>query len=175
MWDEGRDTIGVSLFDTEVITEVWARQRKHVQCIQDTEGISLFTVTGMAKKAGMVLCKYRCARGSVFLGFFHNHFAKFIPGTTSSETHFQSYVLDGLKRWNEDLELVTTGYSNYSGQMLSTVNELSLKLLDRKLIVNFRPPMKYTGEYLCNTCTVSANMQVISIFTVSNMQFTNFR
>ncbi|KAH3826019.1 hypothetical protein DPMN_127908 [Dreissena polymorpha] len=175
MGDEGRDTVGVPLFDTEVMTEVWAKQRKHVQCIQDPEGISLYTVTGTAKKAGVVLCKYRCARGSVSLESFHNHLAKFIPGTTASDTHFQSYLLDGLMRWNEDRELVTTGDSNYSGQMQSTVNELSLKLLDRKLIVNFRPPMKYTGKYLCNTCTVSANMQAISIFTVSNMHFTNFR
>jgi len=145
MGDEGKDTNGVPLFDVETMTNVWHTQRKHVACIQDPEGVSLYTVTGTAKKAGMVLCKYRCARGSVSLESFHNHLAKFIPGTTASDTHFQSYLLDGLMRWNQDREQLTTGGSNYCGQMQSTVNQLSQELLDSKLLVNFRPPRKYTG------------------------------
>jgi len=127
------------------MTNVWHTQRMHVACIQDPEGVSLYTVTGTAKKAAIALCKYRCARGSVSLESFHNHLAKFIPGTTASETHFQSYLLDGLMRWNQDREQLTTGGSNYCGQMQSAVNQLSQKLVDSKLLVNIRQPRKYTG------------------------------
>jgi len=140
MGDEGKDTNGVPLFDTQLT--VWHTQRKHYACIQNPEGVSLYTVTNTAK---MVLCKYRCARGSVSLESFHNHLAKFIRGTTASDTHFQSYLLDGLMRWNQDREQLTTGGSNYCGQMQSSVNQLSQELLDSKLLVNFRPPRKYTG------------------------------
>ncbi|WAR12544.1 hypothetical protein MAR_026724, partial [Mya arenaria] len=146
MGDQGRDTSGVALFDNEVMTAIWDRQKRHIGCIQDPEGISLYTVTGTSKKGGTVLCRYRCARGSVSLESFHNHLAKFIPGTTASDAHFQAYLLDGLMRWNEDREKEATGGSNYSGQLQHSVNRLSYALLDRKLIPDFRPPRAYTGE-----------------------------
>lgn len=44
--DEGRDTLGVPLFDHDRIRCMWQQQQKHVACIQDPPGISLYTRTG---------------------------------------------------------------------------------------------------------------------------------
>ena len=87
MGDQGLDTLGVPLFDNEKMMNIWETQKKHVQCIQDPEGVSLYTQTGTCKKGDVVLPKYRCARGSVSLESFHNHLAKFIPGI-----HFQFFI-----------------------------------------------------------------------------------
>ena len=67
MGDQGLDTLGVPLFDNEKMTNIWETQKKHVQCIQDPEGVSLYTKIGESKKGSAMLPKYRCARGSVSL------------------------------------------------------------------------------------------------------------
>ena len=36
---------------------IWETQKKHVQCIQDPEGVSLYTQTGTCKKEDVVLPK----------------------------------------------------------------------------------------------------------------------
>ena len=56
----------------------WSTQRRHVKCIQDPPGITLYTQTGQQVKGGVVLPVYRCARGSTSLESFHLH--RFIPG-----------------------------------------------------------------------------------------------
>ena len=71
--DQGNDTL-------EKIDNIWAEQQKHVACIQDPAGVSLYIQTGTQKKGGVVLPKFRCARGSTSLESFHNHLARFIPG-----------------------------------------------------------------------------------------------
>ena len=81
MGDQGLDTLGVPLFDNEKMINIWEIQKKHVQCIQDPEGVSLYTQTGTSKKGTVILPKYRCARGSVLQESSHNHLAKFIPGS----------------------------------------------------------------------------------------------
>ena len=91
MGDQGLDTLGVPVFDNEKMTNIWETQKKHVECIQDPEGISLYTHIGTCKKGSVVLPKYRCARGSVSLESFHNHLAKFIPGNKT--TFHDIYIL----------------------------------------------------------------------------------
>ena len=49
-------------------------QQKHLLCIQDPEGIQLYTLTGHITKGGVRLPVYRCARGSTSLESFHLHF-----------------------------------------------------------------------------------------------------
>ena len=77
---QGRDTMGVLLFNYECTQQMWKEQRRHVTCIQDVAEIPLYTKTGSLMKGGVELPTYRCARGSTSLESFHNHLARFIPG-----------------------------------------------------------------------------------------------
>ena len=70
-------------------------------------------------------------------------------GTTASDTHFQAYLLDGLKRWNDDRmhqQSDKPSTISYSGLERYAVNELSQSVLNERLIPEFQPPRKYTGE-----------------------------
>ena len=67
MGDKGLGTPGVPLFNVEKLTNIWETQKMHVQCIQDPDGVSVYTQTGTCKKGSVFLPKYRCARGSVSL------------------------------------------------------------------------------------------------------------
>lgn len=58
--------------------------------------------TGYINKGGIKLPVFRCARGSTSLESFHLHLARFIPGTSASDVHYQAYLLDGLVRWNTE-------------------------------------------------------------------------
>lgn len=88
--DQGKDTMGVPLLNHDLIQQMWKQQQHHVQCIQDPPGLSLYTRTGSLTKGGIELPTYRCARGSTSLESFHNHLAKFIPGT--NKTHVTGVV-----------------------------------------------------------------------------------
>ena len=79
--DQGCDTLGVPLLDPNQIWDIWDSQKKHIQCIQDPEGIQLYVKAGSVKKGGVELPVYRCARGSTSLESFHLHQNRFIPGT----------------------------------------------------------------------------------------------
>ena len=48
--DQGRDTLGVPLLDTEKTWEMWESQQRHVECIQDPENVQLYTQTGTLVK-----------------------------------------------------------------------------------------------------------------------------
>jgi hypothetical protein len=78
------DTLGVPLLKEEV-RSIWAEQKKHVPCIQDPPGISLYTVVGYLVKGGVRLQVLRCARGSTSLESFHLHLARFIPGSSACQ------------------------------------------------------------------------------------------
>ena len=80
--DNGKDQMGVPLFDSEKMYEVWSIQRRHVPCIIDPIGIPPYTQTGTSKKGDVVLPIYRCARGSTSLESFHLHMNRFIPGNS---------------------------------------------------------------------------------------------
>jgi len=80
--DAGRDTLGLELFDTDVMNKIWADEKKHVRCLQDPDPatVSLYTETGSLVKGGVRLKTYRCGRGTVSLESFHRHLVTFIPG-----------------------------------------------------------------------------------------------
>ncbi|KAG1647747.1 hypothetical protein GQR58_030363 [Nymphon striatum] len=78
--DAGRDTLGVPLLDTEKVRQTWSSQERHIRCLQDPDGYSLYTRTGYLTKGGIKLPMFRCARGSTSLESFHLHINRFIPG-----------------------------------------------------------------------------------------------
>ncbi|KAF1374347.1 hypothetical protein PFLUV_G00228130 [Perca fluviatilis] len=129
----GRDLMGVPLLDQVRIEHIWRVQQRHVKCIQDLPGVHLYTETGTVKKGGVVLTRYRCARGSTSLESFHCHLKRFIPGTSANALNFQLYLLEGLNRWNQDrgTAAVTSRPSSlltYSGDVTQCVNSSSLKV-----------------------------------------------
>ncbi|XP_068221711.1 uncharacterized protein [Palaemon carinicauda] len=155
--DQGRDTLGVPLLDADRIWDIWASQKRHMACIQDPEGISLYTETGKLRKGGIVLPVLRCARGSTSLESFHLHLNRFIPGTTASGMHFQAYLLEGLSRWNEDranaaVEMDVSPYSTsrelYSGPLKAATNDLSHSVFGKPIHPSYCAPRQYTGELI---------------------------
>ena len=78
--DKGLDTLGVPLFDSIKISDIWAKQSLHVSCLQDPEGAQLYTRVKIVKKGGVELPVYRCARGTTSLESFHLHINRLIPG-----------------------------------------------------------------------------------------------
>jgi len=60
--------------------EIWEEEKKHIECLQDPEGIQLYTQTGTLKKGYTDLPTYRCGRGTTGLESFHLHLNTFIPG-----------------------------------------------------------------------------------------------
>ncbi|XP_026185340.1 uncharacterized protein LOC113143926 [Mastacembelus armatus] len=100
-WDV-KDDLGVPLIDHAQMEEIWSTQRRHLHCIQDPQGVELYTKTGEIRRGGIRLPVYRCARGSTSLESFHLHLCRFIPGNSASALHFQVYLLEGLARWNEN-------------------------------------------------------------------------
>ena len=78
--EQGRDTLGVPLFNSRRIREEWEKAREHVNCILDPPGVQLYTEVGTITKGGVELKVYRCARGSTSLDSFHLHINHFIPG-----------------------------------------------------------------------------------------------
>ena len=69
------DSLGAQLFNDEM-QEIWAEQKRHVDCLQDPPDVSLYTVTGSVTKGGVTLPIYRCARGTTSLESFHLHLAR---------------------------------------------------------------------------------------------------
>ncbi|XP_064175899.1 uncharacterized protein LOC135246335 [Anguilla rostrata] len=78
--EKGHDTLGIPLLDHDRIQAIWAEQKRHLRCIQDPPGVSLYTQTGQLTKGDVKLPVFRCARGSTSLESFHLHLNRFIPG-----------------------------------------------------------------------------------------------
>ena len=77
---QGNDTLGVPLLDCDRIWTIWESQQKHIACIQDPEGVQLYTKTGIIVRGGIDLPVYHCSTGSTSLESFHNHLDFFIAG-----------------------------------------------------------------------------------------------
>lgn len=77
--EQGRDTIGTKLLSADV-HQIWQQQQRHVPCILDPPGVSLYTEVRRVVKGGVSLPVFRCARGSTSLESFHLHLNRFIPG-----------------------------------------------------------------------------------------------
>ncbi|KAL8622718.1 hypothetical protein ACOMHN_009352 [Nucella lapillus] len=146
------DTLGVPLLDAARAWQTWEEQKRHVKCIQDPEGVSLYQETSPLRKGGHVLKTYRCARGSTSLESFHLHLNRFIPGNSASDLHYQVYLLDGLKRWNQDRAQAATGNGRdpltYSGLLCHGVNTQYQRVFGQPIIAGFSRPHKYTGELI---------------------------
>ena len=89
--DKGRDTLGVPLLDSDKIWAIWETQKKHVACIQDPEGVQLYTEKGTCWKGGVELKIYKSGRGSTSLESYHLHLNRFIPGKTC--IHYCTFIL----------------------------------------------------------------------------------
>ena len=76
---DATDILGTPLMKSEM-RDKWQEQRHHVPCLQDPEGVALYTQTGTSSMGGMDLPVYRCARGTTWLESFHLHLARLIPG-----------------------------------------------------------------------------------------------
>ena len=152
--DEGNNTLGVCLLDKEKIDAIWEEQKAHIPCLLDPEGIQLYTKVGTLTKGGLVLPKYRCARGTVSLESFHLHINRFIPGSTSSDMNFQAYLLDGLYRWNENrarqgtTEVTKGHYHSYSLTLRHAVNDLGREVLGVELDTSLGRPLTHSGELI---------------------------
>ena len=48
------DSLGVPLFGVQMVT-IWEAEKKHVKCIQDPPGVTLYTITGHITKGGVQL------------------------------------------------------------------------------------------------------------------------
>ncbi|CAL8240431.1 unnamed protein product [Merluccius merluccius] len=152
MGDKGRDLLGVPLLDRVRMEHIWRVQQRHVKCIQDVPGIPLYTETGTTTRGGIVLTRYRCARGSTSLESFHLHLQRFVPGTSANSLNFQLYLLEGLSRWNQDRAAASvpsqpSALLTYAGDVVQSINTNSLKVFGRRYI-SFQPPAKYTGELI---------------------------
>jgi len=90
---QGCDTTGVPLLDKTRIWDIWDNQKQHIPCIQDPEGVQLYTKTGVLTKGGVQLPTYRCARGSTSLESFHLHIDKFILGNDISKEILSEILL----------------------------------------------------------------------------------
>ncbi|KAL0970157.1 hypothetical protein UPYG_G00238140 [Umbra pygmaea] len=154
MGDKGRDLLGVPLLDQVRMEHIWRVQQRHVKCIQDVPGVSLYTSVGSTTtKDGVILTKYMCARGSTSPESFHCHLNRFIPGTSANSLNFQLYLLEGLNRWNQDraaasLSTKPSSLLSYAGDVVQSVNNNSAKVFGRKFVSSFRAPTKYTGELI---------------------------
>ena len=96
--EHGADTMGVPLLDTDRMKEIWESQPRHITCIQDPQGIQLYTQTGTLTKGGVILPVYRCARGSTSLESFHLHLDPFIPGRSPNEIS-RKYWQQSIQYW----------------------------------------------------------------------------
>ena len=123
---------------------IWEEEKKHVKCLQDPDGIILYTITGHITKGGVKLPVFRCARGTTSLESFHLHlagyadvginvltckiiFVRFIPGSSASDVHYQGFLLEGLSRWNQARALAAAQYQDcqlrsYNLQLACKVN-----------------------------------------------------
>ncbi|ESO90740.1 hypothetical protein LOTGIDRAFT_175806 [Lottia gigantea] len=146
------DSLGVAILKEELNT-IWSEQKKHVACIQDMEGLKLYTVTGDMSKVREKLPVYRCARGSTSLESFHSHMVKFIPGTSASVVNFQAYLLDGVSRWNylrsaAAMNVGPTPFRTFDFRLTQKVNSLSQSLHNKSLVPVHMIPAEYTGELI---------------------------
>jgi hypothetical protein len=76
---DSTDTLGVPLLRDDV-WDIWKEEKRHISCLQDPKGFSLYTKTGEITKGGVLLPVFRCARGTTSLESFHSHLKNFIPG-----------------------------------------------------------------------------------------------
>ncbi|KAK7105749.1 uncharacterized protein [Littorina saxatilis] len=149
---QGTDFLGEPLFDSNKLQLEWSKAKKHVCCILDPPGVTLYMQTGTINKGDQVLPVYRCARGSTSLESFHLHQNRFIPGTSTNDDHFQAFLLEGIMRWNEDRAAAAKSGGRkpgcYNLKLNHLVNGLYQKVWGKPLDPHYKDPKQYTGELL---------------------------
>ena len=78
---DGADTLWTSLILEDRAKLVWQQQERHIACIQDVPGVTLYTkMDASVTIHEMDLPVYRCGRGTTSLEPFHLHLQRFNPG-----------------------------------------------------------------------------------------------
>lgn len=150
---KGNDALGVPLLDSSRIWRIWEIEQKHLACINDPEGIPLYTQTGTLVKGGVTLPVYRSAI-CASLDSFQSHLNRFIPGRCANAAHFQAYLLEGLYRWNKDraANAVTANSTctlrSYSGLLSKAVHSLGMETFGTELCSAPAEIGQYTGELI---------------------------
>ena len=72
----GRSDSG-GIFNDRIAT-TWEEEKKHIACIQDPEGVTLYTITGHIIKSEIKLPVLRFTRGTTSLESFHLHLARYL-------------------------------------------------------------------------------------------------
>ena len=148
------DTLGVPLFKSEV-KDVWLEQQGHIGCIQDPEGVQLYTLTGHSTKGGIRLPVYRCTRGSTSLESFHLHLDRMVPGTSANAVNFQAFLLDGITRWNSSrssqampISTSVTELCTFDVRLQDKVNKLHNSFFGAPVFPNYTLPAVLSGELI---------------------------
>ncbi|XP_016348056.1 uncharacterized protein LOC107693263 [Sinocyclocheilus anshuiensis] len=148
--EAGWDSLGVPLFSSNIMAEIWDSQKKHLPCIVDPLGVQLYEQTGTLVKGGHLLPTYKCFRGSTSIESFHQHLNQLIPGVPACSTFLQIEFLDGLVRWNEATAVASEGLQtpqSYIGVLQQAVDQLGEEVLGKN-IVSTISTSKYTSELI---------------------------
>ncbi|KAI7789391.1 hypothetical protein IRJ41_011903, partial [Triplophysa rosa] len=149
----GMDENQVHLFkDAATIDHVWANQQKHLECMQDPPGKSMYTITKYVTRKGVRLPRYSTVRGSNSVEGFHSFLPKMIPGPHCAAVPFQVYILAGIACWNSDRESASVkgqkGRKNmvYVSPLVHRLNQRCQELFGEVEEANFRPPVAAGDE-----------------------------
>ena len=169
--DAGLDENGISLFKSpESINNVWDRQKKHLECLQDPPDMSMYFVKKHVQLNKIELPYYGCHRGNNSLEGFHAHLPRMIPGDHCAINPFQIYLLAGLARWNANRESDALNggkgrqHMVYETAILHRLNTRCKALFGDQEIaeINFRPQIPLGSEligteYLLKQSTTTFN------------------
>ncbi|XP_041941359.1 uncharacterized protein LOC121704885 [Alosa sapidissima] len=150
----GLDESGVSLFkSTAAINEMWASQQRHLECIQDPPGMSMYRVARTTTINGVDVPYYKCLRGSNSLEGFHRSLPHMIPGPHCAARPYQVYLVSGIARWNADRSSAAVfggrqRSSIYSAPLVDRLNARCQLLFGEAVDQNFRPPANVQSDEL---------------------------
>ncbi|XP_076144090.1 uncharacterized protein LOC143126052 [Alosa pseudoharengus] len=143
----GLDESGVSLFkSTAAINEMWASQQRHLECIQDPPGMSMYRVA-------RTTTINKCLRGSNSLEGFHRSLPHMIPGPHCAARPYQVYLVSGIARWNAERSSAAVfggrqRSSVYSAPLVDRLNARCQLLFGEAVDQNFRPPANVQSDEL---------------------------
>ena len=133
--------------DDNIIDEVWAKQCKHLECIQDPPGMNMYSVVKYVNCNGISLPKYKSIRGNCISDKFNLFLQKDIPGTVCTVDEFQVYLITGIAKWNiaRKSESVLGQnehiYPYYKIPLIDRMNRKHLRSYGEALYPTFRPPL----------------------------------
>ncbi|XP_034540592.1 uncharacterized protein LOC117813704 [Notolabrus celidotus] len=151
----GLDESGVSLFKTpEAIDEMWVSQQRHLECMQDPPGMSMYRVARSTNINNVDVPYYKGPRGSNSLEGFHRFLPNMISGPHCAARPYQVYLISGIARWNSDRSsgAVFGGkgrhYRTYSAPLIDRLNARCQQLFGETVEENFRAPADVASDEL---------------------------